>query len=60
MGRPINTTALTVDIAGDAIAGATQLKARRSGCDQLARELIQARLVDEILFWIHPRVVLRA
>jgi dihydrofolate reductase len=49
-------------IEGDAIAGVRQLKARRdgdlvlSGCGELARELIQAGLVDEILFWIHPRI----
>jgi riboflavin biosynthesis pyrimidine reductase len=27
-----------------------------SGCGELARELIQASLVDEILFWIQPRI----
>jgi dihydrofolate reductase len=27
-----------------------------SGCGELARELIQAGLVDELLFWIHPTV----
>jgi dihydrofolate reductase len=49
-------------IEGDAIAGVRQLKARdegdlvMSGCGELARELIQASLVDEILFWIHPRI----
>jgi dihydrofolate reductase len=49
-------------IEGDAIAGVRQLKARHdgdlvmSGCGELARELIQAGLVDEILFWIHPRI----
>ncbi|HEY9377505.1 MAG TPA: dihydrofolate reductase family protein [Jiangellaceae bacterium] len=49
-------------IEGDAIAGVRQLKARHdgdlvmSGCGELARELIQAGVVDEILFWIHPRI----
>jgi riboflavin biosynthesis pyrimidine reductase len=27
-----------------------------SGCGELARELIQAGLADELLFWIHPRI----
>lgn len=27
-----------------------------SGCGELARELIQAGLVDELLFWVHPRI----
>jgi riboflavin biosynthesis pyrimidine reductase len=27
-----------------------------SGCGELARELIQAGLVDELYFWIHPRI----
>jgi dihydrofolate reductase len=27
-----------------------------SGCGELARELIQAGLVDELQFWIHPRI----
>jgi dihydrofolate reductase len=49
-------------IQGDAIEGVRQLKARHvgdlvmSGCGELARELIQAGLVDEMLFWIHPRI----
>jgi riboflavin biosynthesis pyrimidine reductase len=28
-----------------------------SGCGELARELIQAGLVDEVLIWIHPTVI---
>lgn len=49
-------------IEGDAIDGVRQLKATfrgdlvMSGCGELARELIQADLVDELLFWIHPRI----
>jgi dihydrofolate reductase len=49
-------------IEGEAIDGVRQLKARHggglvmSGCGELARELIQAGLVDELLFWIHPRI----
>jgi dihydrofolate reductase len=49
-------------IEGDAIEGVRRLKAERdgdlvlSGCGELARELIQAGLVDELWFWIHPRV----
>jgi dihydrofolate reductase len=49
-------------IEGDAIEGVRRLKAEHdgdlvmSGCGELARELIQAGLVDELLFWIHPRV----
>ena len=27
-----------------------------SGCGELARELIEAGLVDELYFWIHPRI----
>jgi dihydrofolate reductase len=27
-----------------------------SGCGELARELIQAGLVDELYFWVHPRI----
>ena len=49
-------------VEGDAIDGVRQLKATfpgdlvMSGCGELARELIQAGLVDELLFWIHPRI----
>jgi dihydrofolate reductase len=49
-------------IGGDAIDGVRRLKAEdrgdlvMSGCGELARELIQADLVDELLFWIHPRI----
>jgi riboflavin biosynthesis pyrimidine reductase len=47
-------------IESDAIAGVRQLKAQHdgdlvmSGCEELAQELIQASLVDENLFWVHP------
>lgn len=27
-----------------------------SGCGELARELIQGGLVDELWLWIHPRI----
>ena len=53
-----NATALE----GDAIDSVRDLKARHhgdlvmSGCGELARELIQAGLVDELLFWVHPRI----
>jgi dihydrofolate reductase len=53
-----NATALE----GDAIDAVRDLKARHhgdlvmSGCGELARELIQAGLVDELLFWVHPRI----
>ncbi|MBA2632542.1 MAG: dihydrofolate reductase [Chloroflexi bacterium] len=49
-------------IEGDAFEGVRRLKAERdgdifmSGCGELARELIQAGLVDELLFWIPPRI----
>lgn len=49
-------------IDGDAIAGARRLKKDYpgdlilSGCGELARELIAAGLVDELWFWIHPRI----
>jgi dihydrofolate reductase len=52
-GRPIE---------GDAIGGVRRLKADldgdllMSGCGELARQLIQAGLVDEVLVWIHPTV----
>jgi dihydrofolate reductase len=49
-------------IHGDAIEGVRKLKGEHrgdlvmSGCGELARELIQAGLVDELYFWIHPRI----
>ena len=49
-------------IEGDAVEGVRRLKAERdgdlflSGCGELARQLIQAGLVDELWFWIHPRI----
>jgi dihydrofolate reductase len=49
-------------IEGDAVEGVRRLKAERSGtillsgCGELARQLIQAGLVDELYFWIHPRI----
>jgi dihydrofolate reductase len=49
-------------IEGDGIEGVRSLKEERdgdffmSGCGELARELIQAGLVDELHFWIHPRI----
>ena len=51
-----------IPIEGDAIEGVRRLKAEHdgdffmSGCGELARELIQAGLVDELHFWIHPRI----
>ena len=51
-----------IPIEGDAIEGVRRLKQDTdgdlfmSGCGELARELIQAGLVDELLFWIHPTV----
>lgn len=53
-----NATALE----GDAVDAVRRLKAQHegdlvmSGCGELARELIQAGLVDELLFWVHPRI----
>jgi dihydrofolate reductase len=47
---------------GDAIDVARRLKADHkgdlimSGAGDLARQLVQAGLVDELLFWIHPRI----
>jgi dihydrofolate reductase len=49
-------------IEGDAVEGVRRLKAERdgtiflTGCGELARQLIQAGLVDELYFWIHPRI----
>ena len=57
---PLEWNATAID--GDAIEGVRKLKAEHrgdlvmSGCGQLARELIQATLVDELYFWIHPRI----
>jgi len=51
-----------IPIEGDAVEGVRRLKSETdgdlfmSGCGELARELIQAGLVDEILFWVHPTV----
>ena len=51
-----------IAINGDAIAGVRRLKAETdgvlfmSGCGELARELIQAGLVDEVNIWIHPTI----
>jgi dihydrofolate reductase len=51
-----------IPIEGDAIKGVRRLKDDTdgdlfmSGCGELARELIQAGLVDELHFWIHPTV----
>jgi len=49
-------------IEGDAVEGVRRLKSEidgdllMSGCGELARQLIQAGLVDEVLVWIHPTV----
>ena len=49
-------------IEGDAVEGVRRLKADpdghlvMSGSGELARELIQAGLVDELLFWVHPTI----
>ena len=57
---PLEWNATAID--GDAIEGVRKLKAEHrgdlvmSGCGELARELIQAGLVDELYFWIHPRI----
>jgi dihydrofolate reductase len=51
-----------IPIDGDAIEGVRRLKSDvdgdlfMSGCGELARELIQAGVVEELLFWIHPTV----
>jgi dihydrofolate reductase len=55
---PWNATALE----GDAVEAVRRLKDERggdlvmTGCGELARELIEAGLVDELDFWVHPRV----
>jgi dihydrofolate reductase len=57
---PLEWNATAID--GDAVEGVRRLKAERagdlvmSGCGELARELIQAGLVDELQFWVHPRI----
>src|SRR4029450_9740213 len=57
---PLDCNATAVE--GDAVEGVRRLKAEHagdlvmSGCGELARELIQAGLVDELYFWIHPRI----
>jgi dihydrofolate reductase len=49
-------------IEGDAVDGVRRLKGSvegdlvMPGCGELARELIQAGLVDELYFWIHPTI----
>jgi dihydrofolate reductase len=49
-------------IEGDAVEGVRRLKSEldgdllMSGCGELARQLIQAGLVDEVWAWIHPTV----
>ena len=49
-------------VAGDAVDVARQLKSEHhgdlvmSGAGELARQLVEAGLVDELLFWIHPRI----
>jgi dihydrofolate reductase len=49
-------------IEGDAVDGVRRLKEELDGdlvmpgCGELARELITAGLVDELVFWIHPTV----
>lgn len=51
-----------IAIEGDAVAGIRRLKESldgdlvMTGCGELARELIQAGLVDELYFWIHPSI----
>ena len=53
-----NATAM----AGDAVDVARKLKSDHdgdlvmSGAGELARQLVEAGLVDELLFWIHPRI----
>jgi dihydrofolate reductase len=47
-------------IEGDALEGVAQLKDELHGdlvlvgCGELARELVAAGLVDELVFWVHP------
>jgi riboflavin biosynthesis pyrimidine reductase len=69
VARPTTSRGLLADagrwataIEGDAIDGVRRLKGEHdgdlvmSGCGELARELIRAGLVDELLFWIQPRI----
>ena len=49
-------------MAGDAVEVARKLKSEyagnlvMSGAGELARQLVEAGLVDELWFWIHPRI----
>jgi dihydrofolate reductase len=49
-------------IEGDVVEGVQRLKAEldgdliSSGCGRFARFLVENRLVDEVLFWVHPTV----
>ena len=49
-------------MAGDAVEVARRLKSELagtlfvSGAGELARQLVEAGLVDELCFWIHPRI----
>lgn len=49
-------------IQGDAVDGVRRLKAELEGdlvmpaCGELARELLQAGLVDELALWLHPTI----
>jgi dihydrofolate reductase len=49
-------------ISGDAVDGVRRLKAELEGdlvmpaCGELARELLQAGLVDELALWLHPTI----
>ena len=53
-----NATAM----AGDAVDVARRLKSERhgdlvmSGAGELARQLVEGGVVDELQFWIHPRI----
>lgn len=49
-------------VEGDLAEGVTKLKEEldgdlfMSGCGELARNLLAAGLIDELMFWIHPAV----
>jgi dihydrofolate reductase len=49
-------------VPGDAVDGVAALKEQMdgdlllTGCGELARTLIQHRVVDEIHFWVHPAI----
>jgi dihydrofolate reductase len=49
-------------LEGDGVENVRRLKSEHSGdlvmsgCGELAREFIEAGLVDELYFWVHPRV----